>query len=295
MPSLSSFTDSTAVKHSYARKVFVYVESDSDVNLFSTIVGTKFHQYIQFATPPEKGNGCGPAKDFVAKYRKDDSHVYALLDGEAAVAEKDGFARFVASDATIFTLEQPDGVLFLADHEAENILFRQSQIVAYIADQATLAQLGKKKPEEIAQKLSAIVDRQFEGALCKYASYLLHAAQKMNGVLSGTHADNRPDDETLALIMERVANAMCDWKTFNTELDKVRNHIVLHLNTMDEAGRITTVWRLADGKIALKHMRNAYGIAPTWEVPLARQVASSDYAVRFRKDLFELTNISVAA
>lgn len=295
MPSLSSIKDTTALKQRYVNKVIVYVESASDANLFRTIVGPKFHEYIQFETPPEKGTGCGPARDFVAKYRKDNLRIYALLDGEAAVAENDGFEAFVKSDAAVFALQNPEGILFLADHEAENILFRQTDVVAYIADQATLAELGKKKPEEIALKVSSIVERQFAGALCKYASYLLHAGGKISGVLSGTHAENRPDDEIWKLLEQRVAAGQCDWETFKAELDKVREHIVLHLETMDDHGKTTTKWRLADGKIALTQIRRAYGIAQTWEVPLARQVADSPYAERFRRDLFKLTEIQVAA
>jgi hypothetical protein len=295
MPNLSSIKDTTALKQRYVNKVIVYVESDSDANLFRTIVGTKFHEYIQFETPPEKGTGCGPAKSFVAKYRTGNSRIYALLDGEAAVAENNGFEEFVKSDAAIFTLLHPDGVLYLADHEAENILFRQADVIAYIADQATLAELGKKKPEEIALKISSIIERQFSGALCKYASYLLHAGGKISGVLSGTHAENKPEEEIWNLLEQRVAAGHCDWAIFKAELEKVREHIVLHLETMDERGKTTTKWRLADGKIALTQIRRAYGIDQKWEVPLARQVADSPYAERFRQDLFKLTEIQVAA
>jgi hypothetical protein len=110
MPSLSALNDTTALKHRYVRKVIVYVESESDANLFRTIVGPGFNEHIQFETPPEKGKGCGPAKDYVAKYRKGNPQIYALLDGEAAVPETDGFEQFVKSDATIFSLREPDGI-----------------------------------------------------------------------------------------------------------------------------------------------------------------------------------------
>jgi len=295
MPNLSSIKDTTALKQRYVNKVIVYVESDSDANLFRTIVGTKFHEYIQFETPPEKGEGCGPAKSFVAQYRKDNSRIYALLDGEAAVAENNGFEEFVKSDGAIFALKDPDGVLFLADHEAENILFRQADVIAYIAEQATLAEIGKKDPEEILLKVSSIIERQFAGALCKYASYRLHADGKISGVLSGTHAEHKPVDEIVKLLEQRVAACQCDWATFEAELERVRTHIVLHLETMDEHGKTTTKWRLADGKIALSQIRHAYKIAQTWEGPLAKQVAASPYAERFRQDLFKLTEIHVAA
>lgn len=295
MPDLSTLRDTTALRHRYVRKVIVYVESDSDANLFRTIVGPGYNEHIQFETPPEKGKGCGPAKAYVEKYRKDNLPIYALLDGEAAVPEADGFEKFVKSDTAIFSLSDSDGILYLADHEAENILLRQSNIVTYIIDQATLADLGKKKPEEVTEKVSSIVERQFLGALCKYASYLLHAGGKIAGVLSGTHAIDTSDVETRKLLEERVLKNSCDWQTFEAELDKVREHVVLHMETMDENGKTTTKWRLADGKIALKRVQNTYGINPTWEVPLAKEVAQSEYARRFREDLFRLTNILVAA
>jgi hypothetical protein len=155
--------------------------------------------------------------------------------------------------------------------------------------------LGKRKPEEIAQKVSSIVERQFDGALCKYASYFLHAEGKISGVLSGTHATQCSDEEILKLLEDRVVKGNCNWQTFKAELDRVRDHIVLHLETMDETGKTTTTWRLADGKIALKHMQHTYGIKPTWEGPLAKQVAQSDYAKRFREDLFKFTKVPVAA
>ncbi|TIM30560.1 MAG: hypothetical protein E5Y63_11485 [Mesorhizobium sp.] len=295
MPDLSALKDTTALRHRYVRKVIVYVESDSDANLFRTIVGPGYNEHIQFETPPEKGKGCGPAKAYVVKYRKDNPQVYALLDGEAAVPETDGFEHFVKSNAAIFSLDEPEGVLYLADHEAENILLRQTNIVAYIVDQETLAELGKKKPAEIAQKVSSIVERQFMGALCKYASYLLHAKGKISGVLGGTHAAERSDAEILQLLEDRVLKGNCDWPTFKAELDKVQEHVVVHMETMDASGKTTTKWRLADGKIALKHMQHAYRISPTWEVPLAKEVAQSDYAKQFREDLFRFTKIPAAA
>lgn len=295
MPDLSLLRDTTALRHRYVRKVIVYVESDSDVNLFRTIVGPGYNEHIQFETPPEKGKGCGPAKACAEKYRKDNPQIYALLDGEAAVPEADGFEQFVKSDAAIFSLGKPDGVLYLADHEAENILLRQTDIVTYIVDQTTLAELGKKKPEEVNEKLSLIVERQFLGALCKYASYLLHADGKIAGVLSGTHAKDASDAEIKKLLEERVLKGSCDWQTFESELDKVREHVVLHMETMDENGKTTTRWRLADGKIALKQVQHTYGINATWEVPLAKEVAQSEYARQFREDLFRLTNIQAVA
>ncbi|RWD27525.1 MAG: hypothetical protein EOS34_31730 [Mesorhizobium sp.] len=295
MPDLSSLRDTIALRHRYIRKVIVYVESDSDANLFRTIVGPGYNEHIQFETPPEKGTGCGPAKACLDKYRKDNPQIYALLDGEAAVPEADGFERFVKSDAAIFSLGKPDGVLYLADHEAENILLRQADIVTYIVDQATLAELGKKKPEEVNEKLSSIVERQFLGALCKYASYLLHADGKIAGVLAGTHASDIPDAEVRTLLEARVLKGSCDWQTFEAELDKVREHVVLHMETMDENGKTTTKWRLTDGKIALKQVQHTYGIKATWEVPLAKEVAQSEYAKRFREDLFKFTNIPAVA
>ncbi|GLQ12079.1 hypothetical protein GCM10007913_40110 [Devosia yakushimensis] len=295
MPSLSELRDTTALRHRYVKKVVVYVESEADANLFRTIVGPGFNEHIVFEPPPEGGTGCGPARAYVEKYRPDDPNVYALLDGEASVPESEGFKSFVKSDGAIFSLDQSDGLLYLADHEAENILLRQADIVAYIVDQTTLADLGKRKPEEIVRKVSEIVDRQFLGALCKYASYLLHAEGKISGVLGGTHAQDARDEDTQRLLEERVASGNCDWQTFKDELDRVRDHIILHMESMDETGKTTTKWRLADGKIALRQMRATYGIAPTWEVPLAKSVASSDYARKFREDLFRFTKIPVAA
>ncbi len=295
MPSLSALKDTTALRHRYVRKVVVYVESDSDVNLFRTIVGPGFNEYIQFETPPEKGNGCGPAKAYVDKYRKNNPQIYALLDGEAAVPETNGLEQLVKSDATIFALSEPEGILYLADHEAENILLRQTDIVTYIADQATLADLNKKKPEEIAEKVSSIVERQFDGALCKYASYRLHARGKIAGVLSGTHAKQCSDEEVLQSLKDRVIKGECDWYTFETELGRVRECVVLHVKTMDTSEKTTTTWRLADGKIALKQVQHVYDIKATWEVPLAKQVAQSDYARRFREDLFRFTKVPAAA
>lgn len=295
MPALSSLRDTTALRHRYVRKVIVYVESDSDANLFRTIVGPGYTEHIEFEVPPEKGTGCGPAKACVEKYRRENPQIYALLDGEAAVPEADGFENFVKSDATIFSLSDSSGVLYLADHEAENILLRHADIVTYIVDQTTLANLGKNRPEEVTEKLSSIMERQFLAALCKYASYLLHAGGKIAGVLSGTHANDASDAEIRELLKERVLKGSCDWQTFETELDKVRDHIVLHMEAMDDNGKTTTKWRLADGKIALKRVQHTYGINATWEVPLAKEVAQSEYARQFREDLFRFTNISAAA
>lgn len=295
MPDLSSLRDSTALRHRYVRKVIVYVESDSDANLFRTIVGPGYNEYIQFEIPPEKGRGCGPARAYVDKYRKDNPQIYALLDGEAAVPEVDGFERFVKSDSAIFSLHMPEGILYLADHEAENILLRYTNIVAVIVDQTTLADLGKHKQEEVTASVSAIIERQYLGALCKYASYLLHADGKIDGVLSGTHATDASDIDIMKLLEARVLSNSCEWQTFATELEKVRQRILLHMETLDEVGKSTTKWRLSDGKIALKHVQRTYSINATWEVSLAKEVAQSEYARLFRADLFRFTRIAAAA
>ncbi|ESQ84204.1 hypothetical protein AEAC466_10695 [Asticcacaulis sp. AC466] len=295
MPSLSVIGDSTALRLKYIRKVIVYVESESDVNLYKTIVGPGYDEFLDFQKPPEKGTGCGPARAYVEKYRPANSQIYALLDGEAVVPEKDGFTGLVKATASIFSLNRETGILFLADHEAENILIRQADIVSSIVDQVTLANLGRRQPDEVEMAVDEIVQRQFEGALCKYTSYRLHSDGKITGVLAATHLDNLSEADTLNLLQQRVSSKQCDWQTFTAELVIVQRVVEAHLELLTPAEKIDTKRRLADGKMAMKIMQKIYNIAETWQGALARKVALTEYARRFRQDLFTFTNISVAA
>jgi hypothetical protein len=295
MPALSSIGDSTALTLKYKRKVTIYVESESDVNLFRTIVGPGYDEFLEFDKPPEKGTGCGPARAYVEKYRPTNSQIYALLDGEAATPEQNGFDGLVNASSSIFSLNPSTGIMFLADHEAENILLRQSDIVASIVDQVTLANLGHRKSEEVEQGLNNIVERQLAGALCKYTSYRLHSAKKMTGVLAATHLDDLDPPGTLKVLQERVQSKQCDWTTFAAELSQVEGFVQKHLDKLTPAEKTDAKRRLADGKMAMIVVQKIYKIAETWQGALAKKVALSEYAKKFRADLFSITNIHAAA
>lgn len=293
MANFADIADGDELENKYTDKVIVYVEAEGDAKLFDKLIGPGHGERIEFKVPPVGGTGSGPAKARVRMERPTNKKVFALIDGEASLDAEDGFDAFLTCDTPTFVSVDPnlEGVIFLGEHEAENILLRRADICSYIAADETLAGMGKRDRAEVAAAVKEIVERYVSSAVCKYTSVRLHSADGMDIVLdSGIFWDDRSRTSVLRDLKAKVAEANCAWADFRGELKVLLRKIVARLNGLREELRFDERARLADGKSALKKIRHIFKVQPTWEGHLVSELAKSPYANDFREDLFIRTN-----
>tara|TARA_R110000796_G_scaffold250870_1_gene381071 strand:+ start:10517 stop:11401 length:885 start_codon:yes stop_codon:yes gene_type:complete len=292
MGNFANIKDGDELDNKYSGKVIVYVESESDIKLFDKIIGPGFAERLEFKVPPTGGTGCEPAKKRVLLERPKNDRVYALLDGEVGVSSSDGFERLLSCSSTIFTSgdAELDGIIFLAEHEAENILLRRADICAFIASDDSLVKLGRKQEAEIRLVMETTIDHYFKFAVCKYASARLHFSKQMDGILdSGLFWQEVSRSKLLKKIKAKVSDQNCNWQRFLMELRALQAQIEKYFEEMDDEQREAERLRLADGKSAMKKLRVVYKVSPGVEGHLLNEVVKDDYARQFRQELFDRT------
>ncbi|ANT54811.1 hypothetical protein [Mesorhizobium amorphae] len=290
MPDFNQLRSKNELESLYLGKVIVVVEDDSDAELYQRLIGPGKGEFLEFQVPHEKGTGCGAVKHSVKVQREKNKRVYGLLDGEVSVSH-DGYDKFRECTDPIFEMHGLDGLMFLAEHEAENILINHADIETYIEHDVSLHGLGKRSPVEIETKVEAVVDRQFWAAMCKYVSYEMHKEKQMEGVLGNTFYADASLCRSMKLIKSGVIGQKGDWKTFKSRLKKLRGGTETYLQSLSPASRKKARRRLADGKMALAKIQSVFGLKPTWQGHLVKEVAASAYATDFRIHLFEKTQI----
>lgn len=241
--------------------------------------------------PHEKGTGCIAVKHSVQTQREKNKRVYGLLDGEASVSY-DGYSKFKECTEPFFEVDGLDGIMFLAEHEAENILLNYADVVTYIENDATLPDLGKRSPIEIEAKIEEVVERHFWAAMCKYVSYEMHKANLIDGVLANTFHTESSLCRSMQSIKDNVTGKNGDWRIFMLRLKELRRGTESYLQSLSPAASKKARRRLTDGKKALDKIRSIYGLRPTWQGHLAKEVASSGYSATFRDRLFRRTEIT---
>ena len=293
MPNLSSVLDTRELSNLYTGKVIVFVEAESDANLFNRFIGPGYGEFIEFQVPGEKASGCEAVKGRVRQERNSNKRIYGLIDGEAAVGYGAGFDKLLKCDKPLFDLEDErlEGILFLAEHEAENILIIYADVCTYIAADETLAGLGKRNIEQITDGLAFIVERQFWAAICKYASYRLYSSREMSGILSNSFFEDTSAYVSMRSIKAKVKEKEGSWHRFLGEVKTLRASANEHMGTLDSRGQNKIRLRLADGKMVLNRLQNVFNVQPKWQGHLTKEVAESQYADDFRDELFQRTGI----
>ncbi|HCL3251941.1 TPA: hypothetical protein N2A09_005774 [Pseudomonas aeruginosa] len=298
MANFADILDGDELDNKYAGKVIVYVEAEADANLFNKLIGPGWAELIEFKVPPVGGAGCGPAKARVKIERQTNSKVFALIDGEAAVEAVDGFDKLLDCSLPIFVTDDPEleGVLFIGEHEVENILLRKGDLCNYIVADTTLSAMGRNNPADVRLVLERIVALYLLGALCKYASARLHSNGQMSGILDtkifGSET-SRLRPLIFAKLKEQVEAAQGSWDEFRNELKDLIRKVSFKIKSLDAEHGYDERARLADGKAVLKKIKNKYGINSRWEGHLASEIAKLSYASEFRENLFSRTGIQI--
>lgn len=290
MPGLGETIDSDDLEHRYLGKVIIFVEGPSDAAVLGMLFGPGYDERIEFKSFAE-AKGADATKQRVKEERQSNKKIFALLDGEAAVMEKGGFIDFLYCDTFIFSIDDPnlEGVLFLAEHELENILLRQADLCHYIVNDETLVGVGGKKRDEVMATIASTIERQFAGAVCKYASIHLNREGKMAGAFKKVIWDD-PTPSTMKAVKVRVVNThKAHWPTFYAEVRVLKASIKERFGPLDNERRVDEMARLADGKTALSWLAHRYKIDKKWLGHLMEQVSAMPYVDRLREEIFEVT------
>ncbi|CAN7274043.1 hypothetical protein [Mesorhizobium sp. RIZ17] len=290
MPGLGETIDSDDLEHRYLGKVIIFVEAPGDAAVLGMLIGPGYDERIEFKSFAE-AKGSVATKDRVKEERQSNKKIFALLDGEAAVMEMGGFARLLYCDTFIFSLGDPnlEGVLFLAEHELENIILRQANVCHYIINDETLMGVGAKSRDDVAAAITNTIERQFAAAVCKYASIHLNREGKMAGAFKKAVWDD-PTPSTMKTVKVRVVNAhKAHWPTFYAEVRELKAAIKERFEPLDNDRRSDEMARLADGKTALSWLAHSYKIDKKWLGHLMEQVTAMPYADRLREEIFEAT------
>lgn len=291
MPDFNKLRNKDELESLYLGKVIIVVEDESDAKLFGRLVGPGQGEYIEFQVPHEKGTGSRAVKLSVQSQREKNTRVYGLMDGEASVSCKGGYDKLRECGEPFFEIEGQEGVMFLAEHEAENILINYADVTTYIENDATLGNMGKRSSAEIDERIEEVVERHLWAAMCKYVSYEMHGAKCMDGVLSNTFHN----DLSLCRLMKSVKSGVVDkggdWPDFLVRLKLLRSGTEAYFQKLDAASRKKARRRLTDGKATLSKIQSMFGIRATWQGHLVKEVAASSYAKIFRDSLFKRTEI----
>lgn len=292
MPDFNQLRSKNELESLYLGKVIVVVEGESDAKLFERLIGPGKREFIEFQVPHEKGTGCIAVKHSVQTQREKNKRVYGLLDGEASVSHG-GYDKFRECTDPFFELDDLDGVMFLADYEAENILINHADIVTYIENDVPLHGLGGRSAAEIDAKIEAVVERQFWAAMCKYVSYEMHKANLMDGALANTFFVDASLCRSMKSIKHGVIGKKGDWRAFMLRLKSLRGRTESYLQSLSPPAQKKARRRLADGKMALAKIQSIFGLKAAWQGHLVKEAASSSYSASFRDTLFQRTEIAV--
>lgn len=158
MPSLRTMPDVEELDNRYIDKCIIYVEGESDLTVWERIVGPNVADRVEFKVPQAVGSGYTLVCQRVARERQTNPRIFGLVDGEIA-AVHDKIDKLIASVEPIFVLDDPalDGILFLAEHEAENVLLRYSELPNYVLNDFSLAKGSTRTLKDSRTRITATI------------------------------------------------------------------------------------------------------------------------------------------
>jgi hypothetical protein len=290
MPSLRQIGDPTELDNLYSGKTIVYVEGTADLAFFNDLVGPDMFDRLEFKVP-EEGTGYHQVKKRVAGERPRNKRIHGLLDGEAAVAFGH-FDEFLVSDGTLFAVEGPemDGLLFLPEHELENLVLCHVDIPTFVAQNVPFTQIGSVSAGEIRAELVTLAKRFYLLALLKFAAGRLHAAGtpcKVVDEKSGMFVSKVGVAKVMRTIKPKIIEAGIAWSDFIDTVREFAASVMAHFknSAFEEAQKQRHVLRMADGKSMLKRVRANYSGPLAWEGLLQGRLKGSDYAPQFVESL----------
>lgn len=295
MPRFSEIGDTTAVENRYADKVIIYVEGKEDVTVFYNITGPGIREFLEFQAPRSGGAGALAVIDKVHAERQKNPRVYGLLDGEAAVDFGEVDTLLLCSDL-LFIVDKAEleGLIFLAQHEVENLLLLYGDLRGLIQRDVDFRKFGTLSGEEVDQQIARVARRFFCAALFKYASMTLRYAAKPTGAASICNTINSGrflERDRLSRIVAKIQHSvkeegLLNWEDLVAEVR--RTHSVLRerfeRDEFSAEKRDQERLRLADGKSILTRLGK-----PHWKSHLLNEAMKSDFAAAFRRRLLDLT------
>ena len=297
MPSLRSIGDSAELDNRYIDKCVVYVEGDDDEGLWRFIVGVDVGDRIEFKVPLTLGSGHEVVYDRVRIERPRNPKIYGLLDGEAAASFGQVGRLINATDAEIvFELDTPEleGILFLVDHEIENVILRHSNLTGYIQNHVTkIKSLGSRNVTEIDDQLLSLARRFFIAALFKYASAHLKATGAGCGVLNVDRF--RAPGSVLAVVraMKQLVQAegAVNPSAFMREVFAIARLLRsrVQTETMSAQKKGEHIFRLAEGKGFQACVHRNFKLQHTCDAHLAERLKTSPYAAKFKEAILAAT------
>ncbi len=288
MAGLGQYADSDALEHKYLGKFIFYVEGQTDAGFFRHCVATGNDEHLEFKSLPEITGSSAAIARAREERNSNNPLVFALVDGEMAVERPGGFQRFLECDETVFQLDEEgyEGVVFLAQHEMENIVLQHADLCAHILDDVSFATLGSRDRATVESTIAMVLERQFNGALCKYAMVHLVHRNRTGKVLAKVYWGDETIDEDH--LRERVTAAKFVWDEFTAERSVVHSAVQQRLDGLPDITRTYHRNRIVDGKTALAYLEHTFGIAKNWHGHLIKQMSDTPYFTRLRDEILQI-------
>ncbi len=288
MISLHNMLDADDLENRYLGKAIFYVESENDANFYKQCVAIGHDEYFEFKGLPGRG-GYSAAIAKAVEERKANEMVFALVDGEAAADKTGGLSLLLSCSSKVFQVpgEGLEGVIFLSEHELENIIIRLSDVVTFIAHDDALGDVGRKSAGGLKQELEAVIDRQFAGAVCKYASMKMNSENRMNGCFGAVFWD-QPERVTLWKLRAAVKERTSDWKAFYVEVKAIEAALRKRFAEGDPGLAAYERLRLTDGKTVMKTMAHNHKVNPKWFGHLTMQIVGNAYFDQLRQEILDI-------
>lgn len=292
MPNLLSILDSEALENRYIDKFVVYVEGDDDEKVWTKVVGNDCRDRIEFRVPAQGGCGFEIVIARVQKERPQNPKVFGLVDGEA-VASRGCVDLLLLCQDSLFSCENPDldGILFISDHELENLLLRHSKLSHFIAHDVAIREFGTRSEEYIENAILSLARRYFLAALFKYVSAEFKH-RNCSCVLLDVQRF-RSEASTLQVITELRklldAQPSIDRAEFMNRLFEISGQVRLKVRQEGSSSqsKLQNLIRLADGKKLMVAIQVLFKIKNNWQGHLIGQFLLSAYAQNFREELFK--------
>jgi hypothetical protein len=300
MPRFSEIGDPGAVENLYADKIIVYVEGEVDASIYYEIAGSNIRGSLEFKEPRIGGSGSDAVIAQVRAERPANPKVFGLVDGEAA-AKVGAVDKLLACTDVFFQIDDDPavtGILFLGQHEMENLLVANGDLPDVILRDLDPRYVGQITPDQIEKSIGEATRIFFFAALLKYASMTLHHLSRTAGgngcrtLDSSRFLDRRPFKVVLREIRAQVdVDRDVTWGKLRREIRRTREEFASRLKASraDASEIARETMRVADGKSLLTLLKRKYSPGGRWESHLATALAGTSFASAFRDDLLAIT------
>ena len=295
MPDLSEFADADELDNRYIGKCVIYVEGIDDQKVWNLVAGSDFADRLEFKIPRAEGTGSQIVLNRVHQERENNPKVFGLVDGEVA-------AQFGAVESLIncsdvwFELQKTGcaGILFLSNHELENVLVGHSNLSEFVEYNLKPRMLGTRNRRDIEREISKQVRRFYVAALIKYTWGHMYSVESTAGIGNVDHF--RSDNSTIEEIRFAKQNIEKEFlrnaKEFRREFVLIGRQLKKHMDSVErDGGSINAeLVRLADGKGLMIKLRQQFQFTNANIGLLAHRVCQSDFAAKFREKLLDFAN-----